>query len=81
MSVPTDLSQQIADAAAGPQSVSSDGLMVVSQDPTKAIAADRYLAAKHGARTARFFGVRMCKLIPPGQVGTGRLDTSTQSMV
>lgn len=64
----TDLSQQIADGASGPQSVSSDGLMVVSQDPTKVIAADRYLAAKAGAKRAGR-GIRFTKLLPPAQVG------------
>lgn len=62
---PNDLSNQIADAAAGPRSVSGDQGSVTQQSVQDLIAADQYLAAKAAARR-RGLGIRQFKLRPPG---------------
>lgn len=60
-----DLSQTIADAAAGPSQASSDGLAVTQQPLPDLVEADKHLAAKSGARR-KDLGVRLRKLVPPG---------------
>jgi len=64
-----DLSSQIEEAAADPQSVTVDGQTVSSRPLSELIEADRYLASKAAAR-ARKSGFRISKIIPPGMAGT-----------
>ena len=63
-----DLSQQIADAAKGPSSVTQDGGTTTARSISDLIAADRHLAAKAAAKR-RNGGVRRQRISPPGSLG------------
>lgn len=58
-----DLSDQIADAAAGPQQVTGDQGSMTQRPIGELIEADRYLSAKRAMR--RGIGIRRVRLIPP----------------
>ncbi len=60
-----DLSDQIRDAAAGPQQVTVDGQTVQQRPLDELIEADRYLASKTAA-TKTHQGLRFAKIVPPG---------------
>lgn len=60
-----ELSDKIAETAAGPKRVRTDAGEVESQDLGAMIEADKYLSAKAAAST-KFRGLRLNKLLPPG---------------
>jgi hypothetical protein len=59
--------QSIEQTASGPKRVRTDAGEVESQDISKQIEADKYLAAKAGAST-RNRGLRFNTIVPPGSV-------------
>lgn len=63
-----DLSQEIRDAAAGPQQVTVDGQTVQQRPLAELVEADRYLASKTAA-AKNHRGLRFTKLVPPGATG------------
>jgi len=65
MADPTDLSEQILDAATSPQSASADGQSATSRSVPDLVLADQYLAAKAAAKQGNR-GLAFTKLIPPG---------------
>lgn len=61
----TDLTNAIAENAAGPARVSADGVSVEGQSVAEQIAADRYLAGK-AAQKRKHWGLRFMKILHPG---------------
>lgn len=69
-----DLSDTIADAAAGPQEVSVDGQTAVERPLDEIITADKYLAQKNaltgtnasGGPRSGWNSLRPARVIPPG---------------
>ena len=62
-----DLSDKIEEVAEGPAEVSGDQSSVKSQDISKLIEADRYLATKTAMGTTKR-GIRFTKLVPDGTI-------------
>lgn len=62
---PVDLSEAIAENAAGPKAAAADGVNVQQHDLASQIAADKYLAAKAAAANPGL-GLRFRKMVPPG---------------
>lgn len=62
-----ELREAIEATATGPKRVRTDAGEVESQDVSKQIEADKYLAARAAAST-KCRGLRFNKLIPPGSV-------------
>jgi len=60
-----DLSDQIRDAAEGPQQVTIDGQTVQERPLAELIEADRYLAGKTASDKGHR-GLRFSKIVPPG---------------
>ncbi len=65
--MPIDLSAQIEQAAADPQSATSDNQSATARPIADLIAADQYLAAK-AAIGLKYRGIRMSKILPAGPV-------------
>ena len=62
------LRQNIDQTAQGPRRVRTDAGEVESQDISKQIEADKYLAAKAAMSASKSRGLRFNKLIPPGTI-------------
>lgn len=63
------LDTTVADLAANPLKVETDGLLVMEHPIPDVITADKYLQAKNAA-VNKGRGLRFTKLIPPGPIGT-----------
>lgn len=63
----TDLTPQIEQAAADPQSASVDGQSATARPMADLIAADQYVASKASMATRRR-GLRFSKILPSGPV-------------
>lgn len=65
MSDPNDLSGQIQQNAANPQSASADGVSATNNPMSELIAADKYLAARVATKKPPF-GVVFGAIVSPG---------------
>lgn len=64
-----DLSESIAESAAGPKRVRVDGMGESEDHPlTEQIAAQKHVANARAANGANGFGLRFVKMNPPGAV-------------
>lgn len=61
--------ETIAASAAGPQTISVDGLTVTRRPMSDQIAADRHVAANTGTTPAQGFGLRFARVRPGSAVG------------
>jgi len=60
-----DLTTEITEAAAAPQSIAVDGTTLANRPLSELIEADKHLASR-AAAAARRPGFRLVKLLPPG---------------